>query len=398
MRPVGAENPGQAPAGKPGLASAEGHPVAPDAQLVRPAMPARPGAEAAATGERPARRRRFTLRREVRWTVTVLVLAFVTEYLLLPEIASARKSVNLLGKVTIWLLVLALVAEVASLVSYAQLTHTVLSPNPPRRWRLFRINMSTLAVSHVIPGGTAPGTALGYRLLTDSGVDNSTAAFGLATQGVGSAVVLNAVFWLALLISIPLSGVNALYGVAAICGAILLALFAGTVLLLTRGRQRAAERLVRLTRHIPFVDPARVAHVVSRLADRLQVLLQDREMLKRALLWASGNWLLDAASLWIFLFAYGKAVFPIDLLVAYGLANILAVIPITPGGLGVVEGVLIPTLVGFGVPKGIAILGVLTYRLVNFWLPIPLGGAAYLSLRLDMRRARPVSATRHHPA
>ncbi len=108
--------------------------------------------------------------------------------------------------------------------------------------------------------------------------------------------------------------------------------------------------------------------------------------------------MLDAASLWIFLFAYGKAVFPIDLLVAYGLANILAVIPITPGGLGVVEGVLIPTLVGFGVPKGIAILGVLTYRLVNFWLPIPLGGAAYLSLRLDMRRARPVSATRHHPA
>ena len=37
---------------------------------------------------------------------------------------------------------------------------------------------------------------------------------------------------------------------------------------------------------------------------------------------------------------------PVDLLVAYGLANILAVIPITPGGLGVVEGVLIPTLVG----------------------------------------------------
>ena len=68
------------------------------------------------------------------------------------------------------------------------------------------------------------------------------------------------------------------------------------------------------------------------------------------MIWAAANWLFDAASLWVFLFAFGQAVLPIDLLVAYGLANILAVIPITPGGLGVIEGVLIPTLVGFGVP------------------------------------------------
>ena len=85
---------------------------------------------------------------------------------------------------------------------------------------------------------------------------------------------------------------------------------------------------------------------------------------------------------------------PIDLLVAYGLANILAVIPITPAGLGVVEGVLIPTLVGFHVPKTIAILGVIGYRLVNFWLPIPVGGVAYLSLRWRGRRHPPRRARR----
>jgi uncharacterized protein (TIRG00374 family) len=84
-------------------------------------------------------------------------------------------------------------------------------------------------------------------------------------------------------------------------------------------------------------------------------------------------------------------VLPIDLLVAYGLANILAVIPITPSGLGVVEGVLIPTLVGFHVPKTTAILGVISYRLINFWLPIPVGGVSYLSLRWRTRHAR-------HPA
>jgi len=67
--------------------------------------------------------------------------------------------------------------------------------------------------------------------------------------------------------------------------------------------------------------------------------------------------------------------------VAYGLANVLAAIPITPSGLGAVEGALIPTLVWFHVPTATAIFGVLAYRLVNFWLPVPAGALAYLSLR-----------------
>ena len=60
----------------------------------------------------------------------------------------------------------------------------------------------------------------------------------------------------------------------------------------------------------------------------------------------------------------------------------LAAIPVTPGGLGVVETVLTSSLIGFGTPRGVAILGVLSYRLINFWLPIPLGGVAFLSLRV----------------
>ena len=74
------------------------------------------------------------------------------------------------------------------------------------------------------------------------------------------------------------------------------------------------------------------------------------------------------------------------MLVAYGLANILAVIPITPSGLGVIEITIIAVLKGFGVPSGIAAAGVLSWRLVNFWLPIPFGGASYLSLRFGHPR------------
>ncbi len=343
----------------------------------------------------PAKKKRW-IPRQVKWTITVVAMFFVLEYLLLPDLASARSSIHLLGQVNVLCLIVAVALEGCSLVAYAELSHTVLTPYSPKRFTLFRINMSSLAVSHVLPGGTAPGTALSYRLLTaDQQVPGSVAGFGLAIQGVGSAVVLNALFWFALLISIPLTGYNPLYGFAAIAGVILIALFAGTVLLLTRGKNSAAEYLHRLAGHLPFINPDRLSSLVQNIADRLVILLRDRALLIHAMEWAAANWLLDAASLWLFIFAFGHTVSPIDLLVAYGLANILAVIPITPGGLGIIEGVLIPTLVGFHVPKTIAILGVLSYRLVNFWLPIPLGGAAYLSLRWGphgrrlLRRASP---------
>jgi uncharacterized protein (TIRG00374 family) len=87
------------------------------------------------------------------------------------------------------------------------------------------------------------------------------------------------------------------------------------------------------------------------------------------------------AALWVFLAAFGHRTSPDALLISYGLANVLAAIPLTPGGLGVVEAALTASLVGFGATRGVAVLGVVSYRLVNFWLPIPVGAVAYLTLR-----------------
>jgi uncharacterized protein (TIRG00374 family) len=336
----------------------------------------------------------------VRWTVGAFVVALVVEYLVLPQLEGARKSLYLLGRVNVALVVVGVGLEVASLLAYAQLTHTVL-PNPtPSRWRLLRINTSSLALTHVVPGGTASGTTLSYRLLSESGVQGADAAFGLAIQGVGSAVVLNLVFWVALVVSIFLHGYNPLYGVAAGVGVLMMAAFAGVIVLLLRGRHRAVEVVRRLGNRIPFVHGDTLAASVERIAERLRALLDDRQLMGRAVVWAAANWLLDAASLWVFLVAFHKVIEPDELLVAYGLANVLAAIPVTPGGLGIVEGVLIPTLVGFGTTKNVATLGVLSYRLVNFWLPIPAGFGTYLSLRVSgesrwRRRLRP--AHPHQP-
>ena len=70
------------------------------------------------------------------------------------------------------------------------------------------------------------------------------------------------------------------------------------------------------------------------------------------------------------------------LAVAYAAANIASAIPLTPGGLGVVEVTLVAISVGFGSPQAIAVLAVLGYRVVNYWLPLLPGAVAYLRLRL----------------
>ncbi len=324
----------------------------------------------------------------LRHGITLFLLILVVEVFVLPQLAGARKSVHLLGNVNVGYLILAVALEMAALLAYAGLTRAVLPPGAPRLFTLLRINMSTLAVSHVIPAGTAGGTGLGYRLLTEQRVRGADAAFGVATQGIGSALVLNMLLWLALLISIPLSGFSALYGTAALVGVLLLAAFAALVLALTRGEQRASHVFSALARRVPFIDEASVTRTVQRLAFRVRELGTDRRLLVRAGGWAAANWILDAASLWVFVGAFGHFLSPISLLVCFGLANVLAAVPFTPGGLGVVEGVLISTLVGFGTVRGVALLGVVSYRLVNFWLPIPLGALAYLSLRVDTGASR----------
>jgi hypothetical protein len=247
---------------------------------------------------------------------------------------------------------------------------------------VLRIDLSTLAVSHVIPGGTAGGTGLGYRLLTSSGVSGPDAGFALATQGIGSAVVLNAMLWMALVISIPLHGFNSAYVTVAVVGAVLLAALAILVLSLTRGEAHATRALRSVAKRVPWVTEEQMEKLVQRLSTRLRTLASDRQLLKNAVSWAAANWLLDAASLWAFLAAYGHITRPIDLFVAYGVANVLAAVPLTPGGLGIVEAVAATSLIGFGVPAAIAWLGVISWRLFNFWLPIPVGAGAYLSLRV----------------
>ena len=336
----------------------------------------------------PAAHRRGRLRRLLPspvWHIgRLLILALLIEYLVVPQLAGPKKLVHLLTEVSPLLLLAGLGLEVGAWLCYTQLTRTVLPPDDRIGFStLARIQMTTLSVSHSTPGGTATGTALGYRLMTQAGASGRDVGFALAAQGIGSAIVLNVILWIALIVSIPVWGVSAVYLLAAIVGVLLFAASGALLYFFTRGGDRVGTALERAGSRLPFVDGSALRKTFEDIAAQLRRLSADRRDLVLAIVWAAANWLLDAASLEVFVGAFGHWVNPDGLLVAYGLANVLAVIPITPGGLGVVEATLTSLLVGFQTPRGVATLGVVGYRLINFWLPIPLGGVTYLSLQVS---------------
>jgi uncharacterized protein (TIRG00374 family) len=356
------------------------------------AQPADPSPEPPAS----PRRAESGPRRAVTRTLFIVVSLFVFYYLILPTLARSRRSADLLTQVNPVLLIVAVALEFASLTCYAILTRVTL-PEEPKLSLLtvFRMQLATRAVTNVVPGGSAAGSTLGYRLFTDAGVAPSAAGFSLASVGIGSAVVLNLILWIALLISIPLNGFRTAYVTAAIVGVLLLAFAAGLVYLLIEGRELAERMLRAIARRMPFVEEDTASRFVHQTADRIQDLAQQPELVRRGVLWAAANWLLDAAALWVFLRAFGTTLNPINLIVAYGVTGVLAAIPITPGGLGVVETALPSLLVTFGAPASTAGVAVLAWRLVQFWMPIPLGGISYASLKLGpLGRRRRLAAVR----
>jgi putative heme transporter len=330
---------------------------------------------------RPVPRPRF---KPVRLTFKVLLFAAIVYFVVLPLIPGFRSAADELTKVQPGFLVAGLVLQISAWFSYSLMTRSALGTESHvvSRFRMFRIQMSTKALSNIVPGGSAASSALGYRLLTLSGVKGPDAGFALAAAGLGSAVVLNMLFWIALLVSIPLHrGTNPLYVTAALAGVLIMLLAAFLIVGLTHGQGRAERVLRWLAAKLRF-DADTAAEALRQVGTRVDDLVADRAVLSRVMLGSVCAWLLDAASLWVFLRAFGGTLDPDALLIAFGLANVAAFIPVTPGGLGIVEGVYIPTLVGLGLTRRVATLGVASYRLAQFWFPIMLGGLLYASLRV----------------
>ena len=319
-----------------------------------------------------------------RFGVILFIVALVIEYLVVPELVGASKDLYLLGRINATWVVAGAVLEAVSLFCYAVLTRVLLPPGSvrPSLSTLFKIDLSAAAVAHVIPAGTLGTAALGFKLFTSEGISGNDATVMMAAKGIGSTVVLNVLLWVSLIISIPLAGFQPIYATVAIIGSIVLALAGLLVYGVLHGAGLASRVLRAVGDKIPGLSGKKIEAGVLSAARSFSLLARDKRVMAWSLLWASLNWLLDAASLWCFVAAFGHRANPVELFAAYGIANVAGALPVSPGGLGVVDSIAPLLLVGFGVTRSVATLGVLGWRLVNFWLPIPTGAAAFVSLKV----------------
>lgn len=283
-------------------------------------------------------------------------------------------------------LVLGCVLEALSLAGYSVLTRHVLpaGQRPGYVW-LLRTDLTALGVAHVTPAGAATGNVVRFQLLRQGGTRSHDALSGMAVQAVGSMAALWVLFGVFLLASVPgarLTRVEltAAAGVGVALAVVLVGAWVGA---------RRPARVPAVAGRLAVLAPRRWREAVEMwtvsLLERTGQILADRRLLRRCATWASLNWLLDAAALRVFLAAFGYHARPETLGVAYCLANVLAAVPLSPGGLGVVEAVAVSALVGAGAPRDLAVLGVVSWRLVSFWLPIPVAAACYASLQAQGR-------------
>ena len=130
-----------------------------------------------------------------------------------------------------------------------------------------------------------------------------------------------------------------------------------------------------------------VAHIQGIMHWVTSVHLRWRQVL-RIVLWGTANWLFDCACFAMMFLAVGSAIPWKGLLLAYGAGQLAAALPITPGGLGAVEGSITIALVAFGGAQVATVDAVLMYRLISFWLVLAVGWSLWGELAFEVRKGR----------
>jgi hypothetical protein len=309
--------------------------------------------------------------------VLVLVLAAVSLYLLAPSIAEVFSAWDRLDEFNPLALPLVVVLEALSFACVWLLTAIALRRN---QWdAIIGSQLAANAFSRVTPGGGATGTAVQARMLSDAGFPYTTAVTAITVQSllVTVALVAMPVFVIPGVLTgtvLPDSLLEAAWLGAAV---FVVMVVMGWLLLATRRPVRWLGDVVeRVVNRVRFRRPP-----IEGLGARLLV---ERDEIRETLgsRWAEavgaavGRWAFEYLVLLLALYAIDARPDPWSVLLAFVAASLLSMIPITPGGLGFVEAGLTATLAAAGIGAQQALAATLLFRLVSFWLPLPVGAVA----------------------
>jgi uncharacterized membrane protein YbhN (UPF0104 family) len=331
-----------------------------------------------------------TRRSAVAFAIFVLsAVAFL--YFVLPKLAGFSSTAHRIESGDTWWIAIGVLLEICSFAGYVVLFRAVFVRDPsPIGWsESYQITMAGLAATRLFAAAGAGGIALTAWALRRSGME----ARLVACRMVAFMVLLYVVYAGAVLLDgigmgtglLPGEGSFALTIVPAVVAALLFAV-AGAMALLPGDIERRLARWAagsgRLERWLAnaVTVPALAASGVRTAIG----LVRERDP---GLLGAPAWWGFDICVLWACFHAFGSAPPFTVILMAYFLGMVGNLLPL-PGGLGGVEGGMIGAFAAFGVNLDQAVLAVLAYRAISFWLPTVPGAIAYFQLRRTVARWR----------
>ena len=266
-----------------------------------------------------------------------------------------------LGRARPGYVLIAVVAELASLACYAALLSLLLRRGTavvPFR-ALFSLTVIGIAMLNSVPGGQALSTIYWYQQLRRYRVERSVAAFALLVSTIVGIVTL-------VLIAAGGLAVGG-RGFGSSARTPVLAAAAGIVIVAVVARRRLVPAALALVRRLsgPESEPARRTGADHLLG-----------MLTLGLL----NWLFDVAVLFATLAALGETLPVRTVVVAYTLGQLVSAIPILPGGGGSVEATIAAGLIVAGGATTNVVAAVVLYRIMSAWSLVPLGWALWLTM------------------
>lgn len=301
----------------------------------------------------------------LRWVIIgVAIVVLTIEFALVrDQLAQAWKSLytaNLL-----WVLA-AVIAAMASMHSFGHIQRTLLRSAGVhvRQWRSEAAFYAGNALSTTLPGGPVLSATFIYRQQRIWGASPVVASWqlvmsgalqviGLALLGLGGAFMLGAS-------KNPLSLIFSLGGFVAL---ILLAQAVATRPELIEGIGARVLSWVNSLRGKPTGTGLGKLRAILTQLESVQL---GRRDLGVAFSWSLFNWIADVACLLFACYATGGHPSIAGVTVAYAAARAVGSIPLMPGGLLIVEAVLVPGLVSSGMPLAAAISAMLIYRLVSW--------------------------------
>jgi uncharacterized protein (TIRG00374 family) len=334
-------------------------------------------------------------RRAVRITLEILAIALGV-HLLWPRIGGFAEVGSAIGQGNLLLIPVVIALEAVSVAAYGEMVRVVLRSMGEQvsRGLIQRTTLVGIALGRTLPGGTTAVLPVIVNTLRGVGLDGSRATAALATSGVLSSFVLALLLVPAVVLAI-VGGQGGGVALSAALAAVMIIAGAVAVAPSVRNPDAAGQLVERLLRRIVparlrrRLDPVAAGKAVARAVDGIHDLLRDPRAVLRSLGLATSNWLADVAALAVVAVTVGRGTPLTAILLAYVIGQLAAAIPLTPGGIGIVETAMIGSLVAAGAPAGAATATVLGWRLFSFWLPIVAGFVVLPTLPGRRRAVRP---------